>query len=81
MRSQLSHPSISSSLGTSLSLNSIVLRPSIPNLLQVGHHGLQPPLLLVQLGLQLLHDLDLHLGLGGAAVVQDMGPETEQVIT
>ena len=34
--------------------------------LEVGQHGVQSALLLGQLVLQLLHDLDLHLGLGRA---------------
>jgi len=39
---------------------------------EVVHHGLQPPLLLAELLLELLHDLYLHLGLRRALVVQDM---------
>ena len=38
------------------------------------HHGLQPVLLLPQLGLQLGHDLDLHPGVGRGGVVQRVRP-------
>ena len=67
--------STSSILGTALSF---LLHRPVPDLLEVAHHGLQPTLLLAELPLQLLHDLDLHLGLGGAPVVQDVRPEHQR---
>lgn len=45
-----------------------------PDCLQVTHHGLEPGLLLGHLGLQLLHNLDLDLGLRRAPVVQHVAP-------
>ena len=47
----------------------------LADLLKVGHHGLQPGLLLGKLGLQLLHNLDLDLGLSCTSVVQNMVPK------
>ena len=48
--------------------------PLDPDCLEVTHHGLQPGLLLGHLGLQLLHNLDLDLGLRRAPVVQHVVP-------
>ena len=51
------------------------MRVENTDLFEVSHHGLQPALLLAQLGLQLLHDLYLDLGLGCAPVIQHVAPE------
>ena len=61
-------------LGTSLSLIRILLHRPAPDLLEVTHHGLKPPLLLAELTLQLLHDLYLHLRLCRAPVIQHVTP-------
>ena len=45
-----------------------------PDSLQVTHHSLEPGLLLGHLGLQLLHNLYLDLGLGCAPVIQHVAP-------
>ena len=62
------------SLLTALGLLGTILPSHTPHCLQVGHHGLQSVLLLAELTLQLLHDLDLDLGLGRAPVVQNVTP-------
>ena len=59
---------------TTLGLLGTILSSHTPHRLQVGHHGLQSVLLLAELTLQLLHDLDLDLGLGRAPVVQYVTP-------
>ena len=61
-------------LGTSLSLIRILLHRPAPDLLEVTHHGLKPPLLLAELTFQLLHDLYLHLCLRRAPIIQHVTP-------